>query len=450
MPPRPNPLLTAGEFLVAETERSESFNALEHLFDGSLEVVKQRWAATAVLDNAGAWHIVRSSEHVQGEAGSRRVKLYSGGSFGRGYFRPASWFQTNAAQLYLGSLEVPDGRGAAALHSVDGQDGVVSVTAPTEASADGSWAVRLLIGSSDEVRTMQEALDAVGARSITVAALLAPEEPDGDGVVALSSDSQVSVELADAFSQLGVDEADSFRGTVPSLDLVGALCAAVGKPGVAVAADALLRRHEAGLSVRRGIQLRLTASFRAAGDDWEALIALSVSVLSATNASVRGTWPRGVGVALALDGALRRRRQLQAAAALSAPPEQPAAPAAAPAASPANAALQIIPQAGAPRPTGRVRTGGGGDDDDDSDGSSSPPSDSEDSSPVPALGASTHAAGASLAVLAPVGAEHDTPQTLLASLAAGRYTAELDASDTGPTAQAAISRLAAVYRLKRN
>ena len=83
MPPRPNPLLTAGEFLVAETERSESFNALEHLFEGSLEAVEQRWAATAVLDNAGAWHIVRSSEHVQGETGSRRVKLYSGGSFGR-------------------------------------------------------------------------------------------------------------------------------------------------------------------------------------------------------------------------------------------------------------------------------------------------------------------------------------------------------------------------------
>ena len=78
-----NPLVAAGEFLVREAEGSEQAQALDQLFAGSLSEMEQRWAGTAVLDNVGAWHVVRVSGHVRDE-GVRRVMLHSGGAFSRG------------------------------------------------------------------------------------------------------------------------------------------------------------------------------------------------------------------------------------------------------------------------------------------------------------------------------------------------------------------------------
>ena len=54
MPEIFNPLLSAGEFLVSETTKRDGVTGLERLFVGTLDEVKQRWAASAVLDNAGA------------------------------------------------------------------------------------------------------------------------------------------------------------------------------------------------------------------------------------------------------------------------------------------------------------------------------------------------------------------------------------------------------------
>ena len=44
-----HPLLTADEFLVSETEKREGVTAFERLFNGSLEEMKQRWAALTGL-----------------------------------------------------------------------------------------------------------------------------------------------------------------------------------------------------------------------------------------------------------------------------------------------------------------------------------------------------------------------------------------------------------------
>ena len=104
--------------------------------------VKNRWAASAVLDSAGAWHLVLSADHVQGEASSRRVKLFSGGSFGRGFFRDAEWFKANAVRLYLGALRLPDGGGARAIHRVGDHEYIVSVSSPDE-PVGGEWSVML-------------------------------------------------------------------------------------------------------------------------------------------------------------------------------------------------------------------------------------------------------------------------------------------------------------------
>ena len=60
------------QFLVGETERLWNANAFDELFAGSVQQMEQRWAGTAVLDNAGSWHVVRCSGHVQGEGASRR------------------------------------------------------------------------------------------------------------------------------------------------------------------------------------------------------------------------------------------------------------------------------------------------------------------------------------------------------------------------------------------
>ena len=82
--------------MVEETASDARAPAFDQLFAGSMTEVKNRWAASAVQDSAGEWHLVLSADHVQGDASSRRVKLFSGGSFGRGFFRSAEWFKANA------------------------------------------------------------------------------------------------------------------------------------------------------------------------------------------------------------------------------------------------------------------------------------------------------------------------------------------------------------------
>ena len=67
--------------------------------------------------------------------------------------------------------------------------------------------------------------------AFNVQAALEPAVRDTTSAVLLSQDSDVACELAEAFQQLGVSGADAFRGSVPTLDLAGALCAAARRPG---------------------------------------------------------------------------------------------------------------------------------------------------------------------------------------------------------------------------
>ena len=76
---------------------------------------------------------------MQSVGSGRRIKLFSGGSFGRGTFYDAAWFKANAVSLYLGALQVPGGRGARALHVVGGTRIEVVVDSPDEPPADGLW-----------------------------------------------------------------------------------------------------------------------------------------------------------------------------------------------------------------------------------------------------------------------------------------------------------------------
>ena len=216
MPEIFNPLLSAGEFLVSETSKRDGVTGLERLFVGTLDEAKQRWAASAVLDNAGAWHVVRLSDHVQGDGAARRIRLFSGGSLGRGFFRDAKWFQDNAVRIYLGALELPDGRGARAIHRVDDQEITISVRPPAgDALEGGMWVVSLLSGGAETaVLSLQEALDQVGADGATVSVLVnsPDEEPSAASQIAFSQSAEVAIEWANAFVQLGVSNADAFRG----------------------------------------------------------------------------------------------------------------------------------------------------------------------------------------------------------------------------------------------
>ena len=103
-----NPLLSAGEFLVRETERLENVHPFDELFTGPKEQVEKRWAGSAVKDSAGVWHITRMSAHVVESGGVRRIRLYSGGVFGRSQPRAVDWFKSNAESLFLGALQLPD------------------------------------------------------------------------------------------------------------------------------------------------------------------------------------------------------------------------------------------------------------------------------------------------------------------------------------------------------
>ena len=121
MAPLQNPLLSAGEFLVSETERLENVHPFDELFNGPKEQVEKRWAGSAVLDSAGGWHIVCMSSHIVESGGTRRIRLYSGGVFGRSQPRAVDWFKSNAESLFLGALQLPEGTGAKALHKTAGR-----------------------------------------------------------------------------------------------------------------------------------------------------------------------------------------------------------------------------------------------------------------------------------------------------------------------------------------
>ena len=95
MPATLNPFVPAGEWLLEQAKRSASGRGLDTLFTGPVADLSKRWGASAVEDMTGNWHIVRLEGHIQ-DAQPRRLKLFTGGAFGRG-FRVQSLFEPNRA-----------------------------------------------------------------------------------------------------------------------------------------------------------------------------------------------------------------------------------------------------------------------------------------------------------------------------------------------------------------
>ena len=149
-------------------------------------------------------------------------------------------------------------------HRASGWGGLIDLasTAPSSAPTrppagdaleGGMWAVSLLNrGEETAVLSLQEALDQVGADGATVSVLVnsPDEEPSAASQIAFSQSAEVAIEWANAFIQLGVSNADAFRGRAAAQDLAGALCTAGRRPGLADAAATLMRRTDDGLPVR--------------------------------------------------------------------------------------------------------------------------------------------------------------------------------------------------------
>ena len=116
-----NPLISAGAYLVTRVEVDSLEHSLDGLFIGTVEEFSNRWAGSAVQDKEDNWHIVPTGDNVQDAGTGRRVKMYSGGAFGRAKFHTRGWFEENAVKIFFGALTLPRGSGSKAAHSVSGE-----------------------------------------------------------------------------------------------------------------------------------------------------------------------------------------------------------------------------------------------------------------------------------------------------------------------------------------
>ena len=116
-----NPLISAGAYLVTRVEVDSLERSLDGLFIGTVEEFSNRWAGSAVQDKEDNWHIVPTGDNVQDAGTGRRVKMYSGGAFGRAKFHTRGWFEENAVKIFFGALTLPRGSGSKAAHSVSGE-----------------------------------------------------------------------------------------------------------------------------------------------------------------------------------------------------------------------------------------------------------------------------------------------------------------------------------------
>ena len=113
-----NPLVPAGEFLVAEAGQASAASGLDALFAGTQEEVAERWSGSAVLTKGGDYLVVFTTEHIRMQP-TVRIECHDGGVRGRGWQRDQTWFKENAVDIFLGALKLPDGQGRSASHTVD-------------------------------------------------------------------------------------------------------------------------------------------------------------------------------------------------------------------------------------------------------------------------------------------------------------------------------------------
>ena len=98
-----NPLVPAGEFLVAEAGQASAASGLDALFAGTQEEVAERWSGSAVLTKDGDYLVVFTTEHTR-MLPTVRIECHDGGVRGRGWQRDQTWFKENAVDIFLGAL----------------------------------------------------------------------------------------------------------------------------------------------------------------------------------------------------------------------------------------------------------------------------------------------------------------------------------------------------------
>ena len=193
-------------------------------------------------DRQGDWHVVRCDDHVQRTDETLRVKIYLGGAIGRGIFKDAAWFKTNAEEIYFGALTLPDGEGSAAVFEIDSTSTIIELVLPTTSPLDAVWRAKLTSSIASEESSLAEALETAGARSVDVQRLLTPEVPSADQAIPAGT-GEIVTAIVDGSSKLGADGADPFQKTINADELAGALCTAAGRPVMATLAAMLLRPH---------------------------------------------------------------------------------------------------------------------------------------------------------------------------------------------------------------
>ena len=444
-----NPLVPAGEFLVAEAGQASAASGLDALFAGTQEEVAERWSGSAVLTKGGEYLVVFTTEHTR-MLPTVRIECHDGGVRGRGWQRDETWFKENAVDIFFGALKLPDGQGRSASHTVDGKTVFVTVGVPTTAPDDGKWATSLVTDGVAVPNELGVALFAAGAARTNVQALLTPEAPSGAPIPFGADDP--ATELAESLSQLGARSADTLSNTCGASELATALCLAVGRADLSPAATRLLQQPKAGAHARAGVVQRLKAAVVAYGGEWLAFVGHGAAALAAVDDAMRASWQSGGSVAVAMRGATRRAAQArQIATQNTTTTTAGRAGAGAPAASTAlvshtagaapnlagGEAAHTAAAAGAAG--GAARAAAGSDDD------SSAHSDDDDTgeaamAPAAATGPVPAPSG-SLAVFAPAGSESLSAQAVLASLAAAAATTSLDPDAADATIQTAVARL---------
>jgi hypothetical protein len=171
-----NPLVPAGEFLVAEAGQASAASGLDALFAGTQAEVAERWSGSAVLTKDGDYLVVFTTEHTR-MLPTVRIECHDGGVRGRGWQRDQTWFKENAVDIFFGALKLPDGQGRSASHTVDNKTIFVTVDVPTTAPDDGKWAASLVTDGVAVPNELGVALFAAGAARTNVQTLLTPEAP---------------------------------------------------------------------------------------------------------------------------------------------------------------------------------------------------------------------------------------------------------------------------------
>ena len=152
-----NPLLKAARSLNKMVALGDIAPELQELMRGGADNkagMTERWAASAVELKNGEMVIVPAKDPVAySEDEGWAVRVIEGGKFGgRSHFRNLEWLKQNVAEVWLGVLTLPDGRGANSTIKTDtGGTCVISVSGRSADDTTLSW----LAGAAPGAETME-------------------------------------------------------------------------------------------------------------------------------------------------------------------------------------------------------------------------------------------------------------------------------------------------------